>query len=251
MPAKLELEHVTFRYRGNLALDDVSLRVETDELHAIIGPNGAGKSTLFGVVSGERLPQGGSVRLAGRDVTRMAPHVRTRLGVVRAFQVARVFPHLTVRENVRIAILAARRRDHVFWRRADDPETEARVDHVLGDMQLTALADRGSMALSQGDRKRLEIAMALAVQGDFLLLDEPTAGMSPEETEATVALLRRLWERGGLTILLTEHDMKVVFGLAQRITVLVHGRVLCTGRPEDIRERADVREAYLGRAAGV
>jgi branched-chain amino acid transport system ATP-binding protein len=245
---RLELQQVSFRYQGNLALADVSLSLPEGELHAIIGPNGAGKSTLFGVISGEHRPASGAVLLDGMNVTRLPPHARTRLGVVRAFQVARVFPNLTVRDNLRIAVIAAQRRDTVFWRRARCPEVEAAVEEILSRMRLTPLADRGSMALSQGDRKRLEIAMALGVGGSLLLLDEPTAGMSPEETDATVALLAELWRQGGLTILLTEHDMRVVFHLAQRVTVLVRGRVLCTGTVDEVRAREDVREAYLGRS---
>lgn len=250
MSAMLEIDRVTFSYRGLRVLDDFSLRVEEGELRAVIGPNGAGKSTLFGVMSGEHIPSRGQVRLAGRDVTRLSPHARARLGIVQAFQVARCFSGLSVRENVRVAVLARRQADHAFWRRADSPEVEREVDAVLEDLQLADLSRRESRALSQGDRKRLEIAMALALQARLILLDEPTAGMSPRETDATVALIRGLWERGGLTLVLTEHDMGVVFGLAQRISVLVAGSLLCTGDPAEVRQRDDVRAAYLGRSHG-
>ena len=249
MSGGLELAHVTFGYTGNLALNDVSLTVPEGELRAVIGPNGAGKSTLFGVISGEHRPRSGSVRLGGRDITRLGSHGRTRLGIARAFQVARIFQGLTVRDNVRVAVNAAARHDQVFWRGGRGRAVEEKVDAMLAEMRLDDLAGRPSRALSQGDKKRLEIAMALALDARLLLLDEPTAGMSPEETDATVALVHQLWSRGGLTVVLTEHDMGVVFGLAQAITVLIRGTVLCTGTADEIQARADVREAYLGRAA--
>lgn len=250
MSAILEIEDVSFGYRGHRVLDGFSLAIEEGELRAVIGPNGAGKSTLFGLMSGEHIASRGRVRFGGNDVTRLVPHRRARVGIVQAFQVARCFSGLSVRDNVRIAVLARRHHDHAFWRRAIAPQVEEEVDSVLEDMNLAQIAARESRALSQGDRKRLEIAMAIALRARLLLLDEPTAGMSPRETQATVELIGRLWERGGLTLVLTEHDMGVVFGLAQRITVLVAGALLCTGDPEEVRARDDVRAAYLGRSHG-
>jgi branched-chain amino acid transport system ATP-binding protein len=248
MEDRLVLEGITFRYRGNVALEEVSLEVAAGERVAVIGPNGAGKSTLFGVMSGERRPVRGRVYLYGRDVTHLPAHERTRLGLARAFQVARVFPSLTVRENLRLATLAARRRDHVFWREPLAAGAEEAVDGLLEATGLTPLAPRPAQSLSQGDKKRLEIAMALGLGARWLLLDEPTAGMSPQETVATVDLIRRLWQRGDLTVVLTEHDMDVVFGLAQRVVVLARGRLLAQGPPEEIRQHPGVREAYLGRS---
>ena len=244
----LEIENVSFGYRGQHVLENFSLAVPEGELRAVIGPNGAGKSTLFGVMSGEHIPTRGHVRIGGRNVTRMAPYERARLGIVQAFQVARFFADLSVRDNVRIAVLARRRKDHAFWQGAMSPAVDREVDEVLEDLHLAPLASRESRSLSQGDKKRLEIAMALALKAKLLLLDEPTAGMSPHETEATVDLIRTIWQRGGLTLILTEHDMQVVFSLAQQVTVLVAGELLCTGSPEEIRVRDDVRQAYLGRA---
>jgi branched-chain amino acid transport system ATP-binding protein len=245
----LELEGVHKWYGANLALEDVTLQIPEGELHAIIGPNGAGKSTLFGVIAGEHLTEKGRVVFGGRDVTRMSPPRRVAAGMARAFQVARVFPALTVAQNLEVAVLAASHKGFVFWRSTrsclDDGQLQAALDRV----RLTRLAGRRARQLSQGDRKRLEIAMALALGARLLLLDEPTAGMSPEETDETVELVRSLWRDGGLTVLLTEHDMKVVFGLAQRITVLQQGRVLCTGDPREVARRPDVIEAYLGKDA--
>jgi branched-chain amino acid transport system ATP-binding protein len=245
-PPAVEVRNVVKRFAGNTALDDVELSVPAGQVHAVIGPNGAGKSTLFGVIAGEHRPDRGTVHVAGRDVTSMSAHRRVKAGVARAFQVARVFAEMTVEENVTVAVVAAHDTSRVFWsgrglRRARRPVAEA-----LDEMRLGDLRSRQARALSQGDRKRLEIAMALVLEPKLLLLDEPTAGMSPEETAATVELVHELWARTGLTVLLTEHDMQVVFGLAQQLTVLNRGSVLCTGAPGAVRERDDVREIYLG-----
>lgn len=246
----LEVHEVVKRFAGNLALDDVTLAVPAGQIHAVIGPNGAGKSTLFGVVAGEHRPDRGTVRVAGRDVTRMSAHRRVKAGVARAFQVARVFPDMSVRDNVTSAVLAASGASRIFWLGRPLRTAQDKVGEALEQMRLTALADREARALSQGDRKRLEIAMALVLEPRLLLLDEPTAGMSPEETASTVDLVHQVWQRGDLTVLLTEHDMQVVFDLAQQLTVLDQGHVLCSGDPAAIRERDDVKEIYLGRAHG-
>jgi branched-chain amino acid transport system ATP-binding protein len=245
-PPAVEVRNVVKRFAGNIALDGVELSVPAGQVHAVIGPNGAGKSTLFGVIAGEHRPDRGTVCVAGRDVTSMSAHRRVKAGVARAFQVARVFPEMTVEENVTIAVVAMHNTSRVFWsghglRRARRPVAEA-----LDEMRLGDLRSRQARALSQGDRKRLEIAMALVLKPKLLLLDEPTAGMSPDETAATVKLVQELWTRTGLTVLLTEHDMHVVFDLAQQLTVLNRGSVLCAGDPEIVRERDDVREIYLG-----
>ncbi len=248
--AAVTVQGVVKRFAGNLALDDVSLTVPGGQLHAIIGPNGAGKSTLFGVIAGEYYPDRGSVHVEGRDVTRMAAHRRVRAGVARAFQVARIFPDMTVRQNVAAAVIAADGSARVFWRGKPLQRASSTVSEALQRLGLTDVGNQLARSLSQGDRKRLEIAMALVLRPKLLLLDEPTAGMSPEETAATVELVRELWSLGGLTVLLTEHDMQVVFDLAQQLTVLDRGHVLCTGDPEAVRGRDDVREIYLGRSHG-
>lgn len=250
-PSAVEVRGVVKRFAGNLALDDVSLAIPAGQLHAIIGPNGAGKSTLFGVIAGEHRPDRGTVWVAGRDVTRMAAHRRVRAaGVARAFQVARVFPEMSVRQNVAAAVIAANGSARQFWRAKPLRAASAVADEALERLSLVTVAGRAARALSQGDRKRLEIAMALVLRPRLLLLDEPTAGMSPEETAATVELIRGIWSLGGLTVMLTEHDMQVVFDLAQQLTVLDRGHVLCSGEPETIRGRDDVKEIYLGRAHG-
>ncbi|HEV1996974.1 MAG TPA: ABC transporter ATP-binding protein [Candidatus Dormibacteraeota bacterium] len=250
MSLGLEVRGVEVRYGGVLALDDVSLNVPPGQLHAVIGPNGAGKSTLFGVISGEHRPVRGTVHLGDHDVTGWPAHRRVHAGLARAFQVARVFPRLTVLENVLMAVLASRRLTRVFWRPAGDAESLVASRDALAAVGMGALEDRVAGELAQGDRKRLEIGMALCLNARALLLDEPTAGMSPEETETTVALIGRLHRERGLTVLLTEHDMNVVFRLAEVLTVMHRGRLLVSGPPEDVRNRPEVAEIYLGRRRG-
>ncbi|GIW06093.1 MAG: ABC transporter ATP-binding protein [Dehalococcoidia bacterium] len=242
----LRLAGISKRYPGVQALTDVSLDVPAGQLRAVIGPNGAGKSTLFGVISGEYPPEAGVVELDGKNITGWPPWKCVRLGMARAFQVAKVFPRMTVYDNVLAAVMARDGTSWQFWRLTSRVPGRKRVDGLLAETGLLSLAETPAAVLSQGDRKRLEIAIALALEPRLLLLDEPTAGMSPEETHATVELIRQLWRERGLTVMLTEHDMGVVFALAEEITVLHRGRILCTGSPEEIRGRQDVREVYLG-----
>jgi ABC-type branched-subunit amino acid transport system ATPase component len=247
MSAGVTLSDIVMRYGGNTALDGVSLEVKPGEIHAVIGPNGAGKSTLFGVVAGEHRPTRGRVVVDGVDITHWRPHRRVRLGVARAFQVARIFPDLTVRQNAETAVLCAQRRTHVFWRPAANRKLRQDAMDGLELVGMAHLAARRGSELAQGDRKRLEIAMALSLDARLLLLDEPTAGMSPEETEATVDLVARVQAERDLTVLLTEHDMKVVFRLASVLTVLHRGQILCSGSPEEVRKMPEVVDIYLGR----
>lgn len=249
MTTRLSLHDAVKTFDGNPALDDVTLEVAAGELHAVIGPNGAGKSTLFASLAGEFRLDRGHVYFDGKDITRFSAPRRVRLGIGRAFQVASVFPSLTVAENVAAGVLSSRHRTAVFWSSRALRRSRGEVERLLESMRLVPLADRPARDLSQGDRKRLEIAVVLALQPSVLLLDEPTAGMSPEETEATTQLVRELWAEHGMTVLLTEHDMDVVFGLAQKVTVLHRGHILCSGDPEEVRGRADVAEVYLGGAA--
>jgi branched-chain amino acid transport system ATP-binding protein len=244
--AALGLHDVVKTFGGVRALDGVSIDIAPGEIHAVIGPNGAGKSTLFGVLAGEHRPDRGTVTLGERDVTSVSAHARVRLGLARAFQVARIFPTFTVRQNIDAALIAADGTSAKFWRGRSARRLAQETDAQLERMRLGAVAGQVARELSQGDRKRLEIAMALTLRPSVLLLDEPTAGMSPQETDATVDLVRRIHEEEQLTVLLTEHDMKVVFDLAQTLTVLHYGAVLCSGEPSDIRGRADVVEVYLG-----
>jgi branched-chain amino acid transport system ATP-binding protein len=242
----LSLKNVSKRFGGVAATNNVSLDLEQGELHAVIGPNGAGKSTLFALIAGQFRPDQGQVWLDGRDITLVPGHRRIQLGISRAFQVARIFTNLTVHQNIQVAVNAHAGRSRHFLAKPATTEVKRQVAETLDSVSLHEQHATLAGILSQGDRKRLEIAMALTLEPRLLLLDEPTAGMSPEETESTVNLVRRIWQESGTTILLTEHDMGVVFGLAQRVTVLNLGSILCTGGAPEIRSRADVKEIYLG-----
>jgi branched-chain amino acid transport system ATP-binding protein len=242
----LTLEGVTKRYGGNTAVRDVSLTVPPESIYAVIGPNGAGKSTLFSLIAGQYPADAGRILLNGRDVTRHRARTRAREGISRAFQVAHVFTSRTVEENVRVALLAARRRSHVFWSTAAKQVTAESIERLLDQVGLSPLAHREAGELAQGDRKKLEIAMGLASHPTLLLLDEPTAGMTPEETMTVIALVASVQKATGCSVLITEHDMKVVFGLAEQIIVLAAGAVLVQGTPDEIRGNSDVKAVYLG-----
>jgi len=244
----LDARGVSKRYDEFLALSNVDIDLTDGEVHALIGPNGAGKSTLFGILAGDLRATEGTVAYLGENVTRLPAWRRTRLGMVRTFQIARVFASFTVEENVRSAVLAATRKSWIFFRTEGSVGAGHITDGLLSETGLADLRNVHAVALSQGDRKRLEIAMALALEPRVLLLDEPTAGMSPLETQATVHLVRQLWQDRGCAVLITEHDMSVVFELAQRITVLHRGEVLRSGEPTAIAADLAVREVYLGGA---
>ena len=244
-PRLLQLASVWKDYGGNWALRDVSMTVVEGSVHALIGPNGAGKSTLFGVISGEYRATRGHVELFG-TVRTDGPARRVRQGLARAFQVARVFPGMTVRQNLTVAAAAATKESGVAWRTGHNKATRRRVDELLLATRLSALSSSSAATLAQGDRKRLEIGMALASQPRLLLLDEPTAGMSQEETDQTVDLVSRAYDEHGTTVLISEHDMRVVFALAKTITVLHKGEILCTGDPQTVRPDPRVVAAYLG-----
>jgi branched-chain amino acid transport system ATP-binding protein len=241
----LSVTDMRVRYGALWALNGVSLEVENGEFRAIIGPNGAGKSTLFSALSGERRPTAGGVMIDGSDVTGLSAQRRTQAGIVRTFQVTRIFPSLSVIENALVAVLAAQRANWRFWWPLSRTWI-ARAEHILETVKLADKSAENAGTLPQGDRKRLEIGCALALEPRLLLLDEPTAGMSPEETQATINLIDRLWQERRITVLLTEHDVAMVFRLAQRITVLHGGKVLCTGTPAEVQSRDDVRQIYLG-----
>jgi len=241
----LSVKDLRVRYGALWALNGVSLEVESGEFRAVIGPNGAGKSTLFSVLAGERRSAGGGVAIDGRDVTAMSSQRRTRAGVVRTFQVTRIFPSLSVLENALVPLLAATGANRCFWWPLSRTWL-VRAEAVLDTVGLKEKSAENAGTLSQRDRKRLEIACALALSPRLLLLDEPTAGMSPEETQSTINLIDSLWRDRKVTVLLTEHDVKMVFRLAQRITVLHRGAVLCTDTPIEIQKRDDVQQIYLG-----
>ncbi len=241
----LETTALAKRFGGILATDALSLAVLPGEIHALIGPNGAGKTTLVAQLSGELAPDDGTIRFAGEDVTRLSVPERSRRGLARSYQITSVFRGLTALENVALAVQAHQGHSFRFWRAAR--HDTALVDPARAILAEVGLAERaGTIAanLAHGEQRQLEIAMALAGKPRLLLLDEPMAGMGREESARMAALLGRL--KGRETILLIEHDMDVVFALADRITVLVYGRAIATGTPEEIRVDPAVREAYLG-----
>ncbi|MFK0206293.1 ABC transporter ATP-binding protein [Agrobacterium sp. NPDC090283] len=230
-------------------LKNVDLTIDRGEAHIVIGPNGAGKTTLFKVLSGELFPGSGAIRLEGQDITNVPDWQRVRMGIGRTFQSARVFSDLTPFENMIVAVEArARTRGGLLQLLSIRPNAEnrdaARV--ILRDFLLETVADRPTRTLSHGDKKRLELAMAVAGKPRILMLDEPTAGMAPADRHKCIELIGRLLAKGDFSLLLTEHDMEVVFGLATRITVLNYGEVIASGAPQDIRSNARVREVYLG-----
>jgi ABC-type branched-subunit amino acid transport system ATPase component/ABC-type branched-subunit amino acid transport system permease subunit len=239
----LESRGLTMRFGGLAAVDGVDFRVRRGELRAVIGPNGAGKTTFFNMLTGVLPPTDGRIVFKGRDITALPPHAVSRLGMARSYQVTNVFADLTVFENLRIA---AQSRATTFsaWRNADGlTEVTARAERILALLGLGAKRDLTAGALSHGEQRYLEIGIALATEPEFLLLDEPTAGMSPEETKQTADFIRTI--AGTVTIVLVEHDMEVVMGVSDRITVLNYGKVLAEGSPAEIRRNPDVRRVYL------
>ncbi|MFZ4407045.1 MAG: ABC transporter ATP-binding protein [Paracraurococcus sp.] len=241
----LRLDGLRKRFGGLAVTDGVSLDVLPGEIHAVIGPNGAGKTTLIHQISGTLRPDAGRVVFAGRDVTALPLARRARLGLARSFQITSVLPGFTALENAALAVQARSGSSFRFLRPA---ASEAALNRAAqAALEQTGLADRAAVpaaALSHGERRQLELAIALALQPRLLLLDEPLAGTGPEEADRLVALLRGLGRR--YAILLVEHDMQAVFALADRISVLVQGRVIATGTPAAIRADAAVRAAYLG-----
>jgi branched-chain amino acid transport system ATP-binding protein len=223
----------------------VSLAVPAGERHAIIGPNGAGKSTLFNLISGRLTPTSGIVRLSGEDVTGLPPYQINRRGLSRSFQVTNIFPHLTVWENIRCAALWSMGYRYPFWRNIDRlADVRARTEQILTEINLLDRAEVEAGVLTYGEQRSLDIGLAIAGSADVLLLDEPTAGMSRAETDHVVALIRRVSE--GRTLLMIEHDMSIVFDLADRISVLVYGKIIATDTPERVKANLEVQQAYLG-----
>lgn len=246
----LRVENVTKRFGKLAAVDGVSMTLESGELFAIIGPNGAGKTTFFNLLSGLFRPTSGRVYFAGDDVTRLPPEKRVRRGMARTFQITEIFPELTANENLRIPVeIAAGYRMRPWISRPQSDQISKRVAKLLTMGGLKEKANRRVGELSHGDQRTIEILMALALQPRLLLLDEPTAGMGEQETEDIVHLIGELHRKQGLTIILIEHDMRVVFQLANRILVLAEGRVLAEGSPSQISASEAVQTAYLGMAA--
>jgi branched-chain amino acid transport system ATP-binding protein len=245
----LQIEGLTKRFGGVVPADAITLDVAPGEVHAVIGPNGAGKTTLIGLLSGELAPQQGRIRFDGEDITRLPVYRRSQLGLARSFQITSLFRGFSALDNVALAVQAHRGHSFRFWRDARG-EDELRKP-ALAALARVGLAERAGMRidrLSHGELRQLEIAMALATQPRLLLLDEPMAGLGPEESAQMVRMLLQL--KGSMTILLVEHDMEAVFALADRLTVLVYGRIIASGDPETIRADAGVRQAYLGEKDG-
>jgi branched-chain amino acid transport system ATP-binding protein len=241
----LEVTTLSKAFAGIIASDRLSFDVDAGELHAVIGPNGAGKTTLVNQIGGQTLPDSGSIKFAGFDITWLPAHRRSRLGLARSFQISELFLDFTTIDNVALAVQAQVGHSFRFWRAArSEVELRRPAIDALARVGLLDRADFPASHLSHGEHRLLELAVALGGQPQMLILDEPMAGLGPEESTRMIALLRQLKEE--FTILLIEHDMDAVFALADRITVLLSGRVVATDVPAAIRTNAEVQEAYLG-----
>jgi branched-chain amino acid transport system ATP-binding protein len=247
-PALLEIEDLAKTFDGFAAVGGVDLAVAAGAIHSVIGPNGAGKTTFFRLLTGVHRPTRGRIRFDGVDIAGRRPHVIARRGLTQSFQITNVFPRMTVLESVQIAILAQRRRSFDWIRPSGDGVRRDALD-LLERVGLADLSAVEAERLSHGDQRVLEMALALATQPRLLLLDEPTAGMSPHETDRMVGLIVALAESEGLTVLLSEHDMDVVFGISDEVTVLHQGKVISRGTPAEVAEDERVVEVYLGSEA--
>ena len=227
------------------AVNGAHLTVEKEQLVAVIGPNGAGKTTLFNLITGQLQPNTGKVLLNDEDIGNLPPHIICRKGIARSFQIANVFHRLSVFRNVQVSVLAQQKLSHKLFQ----PAARMAVEETNRILEIVGLLDKKTAvagSLSHGDKRILEIAIALGNEPDLLILDEPTAGMSPEETTTTMGLIQRLAREQGLTILFCEHDMEVVFGTAQSIMVMQAGRTIIQDEPEIVRQNSEVQQAYLG-----
>jgi branched-chain amino acid transport system ATP-binding protein len=242
----LEVRHLSKSFGGVKAADDITLSFAGGSLTAVIGPNGAGKSTFFNLITGALRPDSGHILLNGVDMAGRSPPDIVRHGIGRAFQVARIFPSLTVHETMLAAVGADQRRASVLHRRFPLAETRDRAELAMEVLGLTGKRDRTAATLSHGDQKLLDIALALVLDPQVLLLDEPTAGMGTEERWRMIDQVHELWERQKITVVFIEHDMDIVFKIAPMVVVLCYGRILATGTPETIRQNPAVIEAYLG-----
>ena len=242
----LKIEHLSKSFGGVTATNDVSLHFPKGSLTAVIGPNGAGKTTFFNLITGAFKPDKGRILLDGVDIAGLSPPEIVRRGIGRAFQIARIFPTLTVREAILGAVPAHRGQHAMLSRRFPLQETEERAQQIMEMTGLQPKANTLSRNLSHGDQKLLDIALALVLEPRVLLLDEPTAGMGPEERWAMIDKVKGLWEREKMTLIFIEHDMSIVFKIAQTVRVLSYGRVLAEGTPDEIRRHPEVIKAYLG-----
>lgn len=241
----LRVERVTKSFEGFIAVREVNLTVDQGQMACIIGPNGAGKSTLFNLITGHLTPTRGRIFFRDQEITGWSPHAICRSGMGRSFQRTNIFPRLSVFENVQIAVLAHQKKTRNFFTPARKLAQRETYD-LLEDVGLAEEATSISGMLSYGFQKQLELGIALASEPDLLLLDEPTSGMSPQETTSTIRLIEKIARERHLTLLFTEHDMDVVFSIAEKITVLHQGQVLAEGKPDAVRENPEVQRVYLG-----
>jgi len=244
----LRTEGITKDFGKLRAVNKVTLDIHNGDIHAIIGPNGAGKSTFFNLITGYHKATSGRVLFKGKEITHLPAYERCKLGITRSFQITSIYPKLTVYESVLMALLSHRKVTLNFFTPAKKFFKEE-VWHILEDVGLTEQAYLTGDSISHGDKKRLELAITLGTEPELLLLDEPTCGMSAEETENTMTLIKKLSTERGLTILFTEHDMNVVFGIAKRISVLHQGTLIADGPPEEVRKSEEVQKVYLGGTA--
>lgn len=245
MRAAIEIRRVKKTFGNAAIIQDLNLSIAKGERHAIIGPNGAGKSTTFNLISGYMAPTSGEILLNGQLISGLPPFKINRRGLSRSFQVTNVFGQMTVWENIRCAVMWATGHRWAFWKNVEAlPEVRQRTTEILEDIDLTTRRDVPAGLLSYAEQRALEIGITIAGGANVILLDEPTAGMSRAETERAVELIRRL--TADRTLIIVEHDMNVVFGLADRISVLVYGSIIASGTPEEIRGNRTVKEAYLG-----
>ena len=247
MPVLMDIKGLNKSFGGLMAIRDLSFQIEEREISSIIGPNGAGKTTLFNLITGYHKPDSGEILYQGKPLRRFSHYQIVRMGIGRAFQRCNIFSELSVFENIRVAVISRQQRSYDLFRHVPGmAEVKAEVFHILEDIGMADKADDVSGTLSHGDQKRLDIGIALALRPKMLLLDEPTAGMSPEERNRMVQLVQKLWEDSSLALVFIEHDMDVVFSVSQKIRVLCYGQLLAEGVPEEIAKNEKVIEAYLG-----
>jgi branched-chain amino acid transport system ATP-binding protein len=244
----LKTQGLTKEFGKLRAVDEVTLEIHQGDIHAIIGPNGAGKSTYFNLITGYHQLTSGKVLFKEKEITHLPAYHRCKLGITRSFQITSIYPKLSVYESVLMGLMTHRRITLNFFSSAKKYFKEE-VWRILEDVGLADQANRLGDSISHGDKKRLELGITLGTEPEILLLDEPTCGMSPDETESTMIFIKKLVEEKGLTVLFTEHDMSVVFGIAKRISVLHQGTLIADGKPEEVRANEEVRRVYLGGTA--
>jgi len=242
----LKINNLKKSFGGIVATDNVNLELEKQTINAIIGPNGAGKTTLFNLITGKLKTDSGSIFIENREITNLDETETTHIGIARAFQITNIFPNLTVYESIKLALLSKKNGLNNMWTRFKDHKVNSDADDIMKLAGLIKSKNTVSSELSHGDQKLLDIALALCLKPKLLLLDEPTAGMGPEERWKMIDRIKELWKKTKITIVFIEHDMDIVFGIAQKIFVLQQGAILAEGKPQDIKKNQKVIKAYLG-----